>query len=189
MGDVCDPGSSLRGMLRCIDADMRIVHGFFHPTDRRMGWLRRLDVALMPGVQCCAFYRLSHWLHVFGLRFLASVTSVLARVVYKAHLHPSSSIGPGIFMPHPVGVCFAGIAGERLILLPRAVVSAASSDPQALPCLGDDILIGSNAVVTGRLSVGSRTIISTNVVVVRDVPEDSVLIDRRLHRIHPQGRL
>jgi hypothetical protein len=27
------------------------------------------------------------------------------------------------------------------------------------------------------------------VVVVRDVPEDSVLIDRRLHRIHPQGRL
>lgn len=187
MPELLDQGSSLRGMLRCIDGDMRVVHGYFHAAKGRMGWLRRLDVALMPGIQCCVVYRLAHWLHARGLQFLAGLVSVLARIIYKAHLHPSSCIGPGIFLPHPVGVCFHGSAGSRLILLPRAVVGAPFADPQALPQMGDDVLIGSNAVVAGRFTVGSRTVIGTNVVIHQDVPDDSVLIDRRLRRTHLRG--
>ena len=42
--------------------------------------------------------------------------------------------------------------------------------------LGDNIFIGTSAVVIGRIHIGNNVIIGANSVVTRDVPENSIAV-------------
>ncbi|WP_242853356.1 DapH/DapD/GlmU-related protein [Roseburia faecis] len=44
------------------------------------------------------------------------------------------------------------------------------------PVIGDNIFIGTSAVVIGRIHIGNNVIIGANSVVTRDVPENSIAV-------------
>lgn len=183
-----DPGATFRGMLHCIGRDVHLVHRHTLANPGRLSLLRWIDVASMPGIQCAIIHRVAHWLHARGLRWVAGVVAGINRIVHKADITPASRIGPGLYAPHVVGLVFHASAGARLILLSRTVVcgSGIHADRSRLhgdsPILGDDVVVGTNAAVLGQITIGSGSMISGNVVVTVDVPENAVLIDRRMRR-------
>ena len=123
------------------------------------GLVRRIGTLLTPSLMCCALYRISHWLYEHGLVDAGRAVARLNYLLHKAALSPASSIGPGFYIPHPVGVTFQGHAGRDLTLFGRvAVAPIAPRDWNGAvgddcPTLGDDVTLGASSLVLGRVIV------------------------------------
>src|SRR3990172_3794438 len=104
---------TVSGIYRKISADLTqyMTHSE-HFSDRKTGLLRRVSVLCTPCLMCCMLYRMSHWLHERGWGRFAQVVALANFVVHKVAINPRSSIGGGLYIPHPVGVVFDGRAGE-----------------------------------------------------------------------------
>lgn len=109
--------------------------------------------------------------------------STLARLAHRwnclwnsCEFSPHARIGPGLHVPHPVGVVVGAVsAGKNLTILQNASIalqdrSLPDHDRRSFPCLGDSITIGPNASVLGRIVIGDGVFIGPNAVVLTDVP-------------------
>jgi serine O-acetyltransferase len=157
--------------------------GFMAP---RVSLVRKISILLTPPLLCGITYRLSHWLYCTGWRRLARLLSGLNYVTHKCAISPAASIGPGLYIPHTVGLVFHGHAGARLTLYHRAVVCAGSVHAWKdevyadCPVLGDDVTVGVNSVVSGGITVGARSYVAAIAVVSKDVPPDTIVVDRNV---------
>ena len=177
---------TVSGLYRKISADLTqyMTHSE-HFSDRKTGLLRKVSVLCTPCLMCCMLYRMSHWLHERGWGGCAQVVALANFVVHKAAINPRSSIGGGLYIPHPVGVVFDGRAGERLTLFARATVSGDGMGRGSLdrgahdrPTLGEDVVVGAHAVIAGGVAVGDGTIIGANAVLMTGVPSRSTVYTR-----------
>ena len=188
------PIRDLRGLWRSLRADMdqysRYSAGFLPP---RQSLARRLSILLTPPLLCCLLYRLSHWLFCSGRPALASAAARLNFLLHRCAISPASSIGPGVYIPHTVGLVFHGHGGERLTLYHRAIVCARSVHVwkdqvfDDCPVLGDDVTVGVNAVVSGGVRVGDRSYLGAIAIVTEDVPSDTIVVDNNVKRFVPRA--
>src|SRR5258706_12296476 len=58
---------------------------------------------LYPGLQSVWAHRLSHWLWLHGMRFLARLTSQFARFFTGIEIHPGAELGRRLFIDHGIG--------------------------------------------------------------------------------------
>lgn len=76
-------------------------------------------------------------------------------------------------------VHFDAKIGNNCRILPNVMIGSkfANGIPDAEPSvIGDNIFIGTSAVVIGRIHIGNNVIIGANSVVTRDVPENSIAV-------------
>jgi len=182
--------AAVRRMLRADIAQYsKYAAGFQSPSAR---WTRKLSVLLTPPLLCCALYRLSHWLFCTGRRRRAAIVARINFLLHKCSISPGSSIGPGLYIPHTVGLVFHGHGGERLTLYHRAIVCAGSVHVQKdevyddCPVLGDDVTIGVNAVVSGGVRVGARSYVAAAATLREDLAPDLILVDTSAKRSVPR---
>ena len=100
--------ASYPGVWRSLGADLERANeqaaGFI--CARRLGILRRASLLFTPPILCCLFYRISHALHRSGRRTLARSVARFNYLLHKVAIAPGSEIGPGLYLPHTVGVIF-----------------------------------------------------------------------------------
>ena len=118
--------------------------------------------------------------------------SLASRLVWRANiilngcdLSPTASIGPGLHLPHPVGVVVGNrvVAGRRLCLFQGVTLGARADGVQnqmeprnlSYPTLGDDVVLYPYVQVLGGVRVGDRAVVLANAVLVIDAPEDSLM--------------
>ena len=160
-----------------------------HMAGGARGMLSLVSLLLTPAAACLILHRHAHWLVGRNLGVLARALAALNYFVNKAAICPGSRVGPGLFIPHPAGVVFHGHAGARLTLYHRAIVCPRTTHVDKTvvsadcPRLGDDVTVGVYSVVTGRVSIGSRTFVGAYAVAVEDAPADTVLLDRHSLRV------
>ncbi len=142
---------------------------------------RKISAFFIPALLCCFLFRLAHW---FYRRELKTVARLLCRMNYFLHkvdISPSSEIGGGLYIPHTVGIIFNGRAGKNLTLYALAVVGSGSVHPDRravksdCPELGDNVMIGACAVVTGAIEIGSNCKVGANCIVQSSVPDNAIL--------------
>src|SRR5207248_2299098 len=163
---------SLRHLGWSLNSDIarlnRYASGF---SGDRLTLPRRVSTLLTPPLLCAALYRLSHWLYGKRLCGAARVLALLNYAVHKAAIAPAARIGPGLYIPHTVGIVFYGHAGRNLTLYARAMVSSArvrdwlGPVSEDSPRLGHDVTVGAGSVVNGPVSIGGRTKIGIRIVV------------------------
>lgn len=76
-------------------------------------------------------------------------------------------------------VHFDAKIGKNCKILPNVMIGSkfANGIPDAEPpVIGDNVFIGTGAVVIGRIHIGNNVIIGANSVVTRDVPENSIAV-------------
>jgi len=139
-----------------------------------------LDILLFPGTLAVLLFRLSGLCHRAGCRPVARLLYVLNVMLFGADLAPEALAGPGLVIPHPVGVVIApGVSiGRNVRIFEGACVggqSAEDSSRQGLPTLGDECWIFSGAVLQGPILVGERALVSAGAVVDRSVPADGIM--------------
>ena len=143
----------------------------------------------MPGTMCCALHRLAHWLWCKEWRRAAGLLARINYVVHKAEIAPGASIGPGMYLPHTVGVLFQAHAGSGLTLYtncqvaPRRATPACGAVPQDAPVLGNDVTIGAYAVVLGPARIGDAARIGPAAVVTGDMRAETATISRLRPRL------
>ena len=149
----------------------------------RVSRLRYFGHLIVPSAFCAVIFRLSHLAHAKGWWRLAAAICLFNQRLCGVVLHPASRIGPGVYIPHPMGVTFCGAAGANMAIYPGGYV-APNDFPgwRALlrsdwPRLGDNVRIGTYSAIIGDVTVGNDTLINVQVVLCTDLADGlSVLV-------------
>lgn len=134
---------------------------------------------LYPGLHAVWIHRISHWLWTHSAKLPARWVSQLARGLTGIEIHPGATIGTGFFIDHGMGVVIGETAeiGNDVTMYHGVTLGGTSLNKgKRHPTIGDRVTIGAGAKVLGNIIVGADSRIGANAVVVKSVPENSVVI-------------
>jgi serine O-acetyltransferase len=173
-----EPDLSVWALIR---SDIQAANPNLRHVTGRAFWVRALGKALVAGsVRVVIIYRLSHLLAQRGLVPLALLLRARGIKTSGAELNPLAEIGPGLYIAHAVGVGIGAYVtiGRNCRIHLGALVGPQPHPAQLEPArtvIGDDVYIGSHAVIMGGVTVGEGATIGANAVVLRDVPPFAVV--------------
>ena len=180
------PHRSLRALSQSLAADARRYLG--HDSDNTPaatpGLLRTLVICTTIPMMVTIVHRFSHFLHANGMRRSAHALAAVNRLVNKATIPPTTCVGPGLFLPHPVGAVLHCRAGRGLTLYARSVIAPAGDPAIAsiveAPVLGDRVTVSAQTVILGPAHLGSNVSLSINAATSQDIPPSTLVFDTRL---------
>ncbi|HZI98380.1 MAG TPA: serine O-acetyltransferase EpsC [Actinomycetales bacterium] len=132
-----------------------------------------------PGLHAIWLHRAAHRLWRRGFHLPARLLSHVNRAVTGIEIHPGARIGRRFFIDHGMGVVIGETAevGDDVMLYHGATLGGRSmAKEKRHPTVGDGVTIGAGARVLGPVTIGARSQVGANAVVVRDVPPDTVVV-------------
>lgn len=148
---------------------------------------RTLDEILgcYPGVFALIHYRIANALFVRGLPLMARIISEIAHSKTGIDIHPGAKIGEEFFIDHGTGVVIGetAIIGNRVRLYHGVTLGAKGyqledpftpkTDTRRHPLVEDDVVIFAKATILGAITIGSNSIIGSNVCITQNIPSGS----------------
>ena len=137
------------------------------------------------GFWAMAVYRFGRWRYGVRPVLLRKAMSLVYRVLYKLvqiltgiELPCEAEVGRNFVIDHFGGVIVSGYArfGNDCRIRNGVVVGLARTDDPCAPTIGDNVDIGAGAKVLGRIRIGNNVLIGANAVVTCDVPDDCVAV-------------
>jgi len=87
----------------------------------------------------------------------------------------STKLGPGVKMAHAYStVLNAESIGENFTFMQCTTLGL--KGPGERPTIGDNVVVGCNSVIIGKIRIGNNVIIGAGSVVVHDVPDNSIAV-------------
>jgi serine O-acetyltransferase len=132
-----------------------------------------------PGLHALWGHRLAHWLWQHQVKLLARLFSQFMRWFTGIEIHPGAQIGCGFFIDHGMGVVIGETAeiGENVTLYHGVTLGGVSLEKgKRHPTLEHGVVVGAGAKVLGPITIGNRSRIGANAVVVKPTPENSVVV-------------
>lgn len=139
------------------------------------------SVLLHPSMHSVTLQRVSHYFFRRGHRFIARFFWQLNFLLTGADLGEDSDFEGGLVIVNPCGMSITAKAGHNLTLMPLAGLGAEIGRNEdigagpGLPVLGDDVTLEPHSGVLGPVRIGSRVLIRGLTLVVKDVPDDTVV--------------
>jgi serine O-acetyltransferase len=154
-------------------------------------WVKQL---LETGFWAVLLYRIAVRLRRSPLHLFGRLVYNLNIVLTGADLDPDWPCGPGLYIPHPVGVVMAGTVGSNVTLFSGCTIGGIGKpgDAEGLPVVHDDCVVFTGARVLGPIVLGRGTRVGANSVVLKSTPPDSLAVGiparvRRLARKRERG--
>ena len=139
-----------------------------------------LEVLLTAsGLHAIIMYRVAHALDQMRIPILPRLLMSVARWVTGIEIHPSAKIGRGLFIDHGTGVVIGEttIIGDHVTLFQGVTLGGTGkARGKRHPTIGKNVVIGAGAKVLGDIMVGDDSMIGANAVVVRNVPGRSTVV-------------
>ena len=113
------------------------------------------------------------------VRIVMTVWHRIIELLTGVSLPCTATIGPGLRIPHlgTIVLHADAVLGADCCLSQGVTVGISGvGERRGVPRIGDRVYIGPNAVVVGRISVGSDVVIGANSVVNRDVPDHRTVL-------------
>jgi serine O-acetyltransferase len=132
-----------------------------------------------PGLHAIWLHRLARAFWRRRLRWFGRFTSHVARFLTGIEIHPGATIGRRFFIDHGMGVVIGETAeiGDDVLMYKGAVLGGTTLNKgKRHPTIGNGVVIGSNAVVLGAITVGQNARIGSGAVVIKPVPADSTAV-------------
>ena len=134
---------------------------------------------LYNGLHATIDYRIAHWLHTHGLRFLARSVSQWSKMWTGIEIHPGAKIGRRLVIDHGTGIVIGETAelGDDCLLYQGVTLGGTGKDiGKRHPTLGNNVMVGAGAKVLGPFRVGDNARIAANSVVLREVPPNATVV-------------
>ena len=138
-----------------------------------------------PGVKAIFFYKIANFFAIAKFDLIARIISQLGRFFTGIEIHPRAKVGKNLFIDHGMGVVIGETSeiGNNVTIYHNVTLggiapSINSNDQRNMkrhPTLEDNVVIGSGAQILGPITVGKNSLIGSNSVVTRNVPEKSVM--------------
>jgi serine O-acetyltransferase len=172
-------------LLRTILADWKA------PLQRDPAANGYLDVLLSyPGFQAVTAHRFVHLLYRARVPLLPRFLAYLVRMITGIDIHPGARLGSGLFIDHGMGVVIGETAevGDNVTLLQGVTLGGTHTmRVKRHPTLGDNVLVGADAIVLGAVTIGDNAKIGAGSVVVKDVPANSTVVGIPAHVVLQNG--
>ena len=137
---------------------------------------RNIEFLLYPGFHAVTFHRLIHLLWNLKIPFIPRMLSQINRFLTGLEIHPGATIGSGFFVDHGAGLVIGEttIIGRDCVLFHNVTLGGTGKhEGKRHPTLGDNVLVGTGAILLGPITVGDNVKIGANsFVVMRDIPPD-----------------
>ncbi|NWJ45880.1 MAG: serine acetyltransferase [Chloroflexi bacterium] len=151
-------------------------------------WLRQkyaeeritsLDIAKLiwnyAGLRATLLHRVGYALKKRRVPVVPGIISMMNINLHGFDVPSSVEIGPGLYVPHPVGiVIMARQLGSNVTLINSITIGMRNTFE--FPLIGDNVFIGAGARVLGGISIGNNAQIGANAVVVKDVPAGATAV-------------
>jgi serine O-acetyltransferase len=125
-------------------------------------------------------HRLAHPLYKIGIPVLPRFMSSFARFLTGVEIHPGAKIGKGFFIDHGTGVVIGETAeiGENCVLFHNVTLGGTGKHhDKRHPTLGNNVLIGTGAIILGPITIGSNVKIGADTtIIMKDVPDNSTVV-------------
>jgi len=124
-----------------------------------------------------SLYRFGRFCHVHRIPVLPKVCQALIFVTGNSVVPVTAEIGPeSKFAYYGIGVVIHGRTkiGRRVVIGQNCTIGR-QLDPETIPVIGDNVFVGPGARILGAIHVGNNVIIGANSVVIRDVPDNSIV--------------
>lgn len=137
------------------------------------------------GFWALVVYRFGRWRYGVRPVLLRKVMSALYRLMFKLvqivtgiELPCEAQIGRNFVIDHHGGIVISGYAkfGDDCRIRSGVCVGLARVSDPCAPVIGNNVDIGIGAKLLGRITVGDNVLIGANAVVARDVPSDSIAV-------------
>ena len=146
-----------------------------------------LEILLLyNGLHATIDYRIAHWLHRHGCRFLARAISQWSKMWTGIEIHPGAQIGDYFFIDHGTGIVVGEttVIGDRVKLYQGVTLGALSTRDghrsragQRHPTVEDDVTIYSGAsILGGETVIGRGSVVGGNAFLTDSVREDTQVV-------------
>ena len=153
------------------------IQTIFQKDPAVRSWLEA--VLCYPGLHAIWGYRFSHYLWIHKFFFLARFLSHIVRFFTGVEIHPGAIIGRRFFIDHGMGIVIGETTeiGDDVLLYKGVVLGGISLEKKKRhPTLGNNIVIGSNAIILGAINIGDNAIIAAASVVTHSVPANATAV-------------
>jgi serine acetyltransferase len=105
---------------------------------------------------------------------------------HACDFQPFCRIGPGLRMPHPIGILVGhAVLGRDVVLQHHITISAVTTNWRSgkspgFVQIGDGVTVFTGTVIAGRVVIGDQAMLGANSLVVRDIPARNIMIGGRL---------
>ena len=132
-----------------------------------------------PGLHALWFHRIAHWFWQRNHRLAGRFVSHLGRFFTGIEIHPGATIGRRFFIDHGMGVVIGEttIVGDDVLLYKGVVLGGTSlDDKKRHPTIGNNVVVGTNAIVLGNILIGENCKIGAGSVVTKPAPPNSTIV-------------
>jgi serine O-acetyltransferase len=134
-------------------------------------------------------YRIAHCLHRWRVPLLPRCLYVVNRMLFSLVLPPSAVLGRNVVLGYRglgIVVHRDAVIGDNVTIGQHATIGGRSGF-SAVPCIGNDVLIGAGACVLGPVRIGDGASIGANAVVLADVPAGALAVGVPARIIMPKA--
>ena len=132
-----------------------------------------------PGLHAIWSHRFAHYLWKHKFYFIARFLSHITRFFTGVEIHPGAKIGRRFFIDHGMGIVIGETTeiGDDVLLYKGVVLGGTSLEKKKRhPTLGNNIIVGSNAIVMGAITIGDNARIGAASVVTHSVPANATAV-------------
>lgn len=136
-------------------------------------------IILYPGFHILVFHKISHFLYIHKLIFLARLISQIGRFFTGIEIHPGAKIGKRLFIDHGMGVVIgetATIGDDCTIYHNSTLGGTGKENGKRHPDIGNNVIIGAGAKVLGAIKIGDNVKIGANATVTKNIPDNVTVI-------------
>jgi len=123
-----------------------------------------------PGLHALWLHRIARLFYRMRLRTIARMVSHMGRHFTGIEIHPGARIGRRFFIDHGMGVVIGETAeiGDDVLIYQGVVLGGTSlAKKKRHPTIGNGVVIGTQAVVLGPITIGERARVGAGSVVLK----------------------
>ena len=141
---------------------------------------KNIEFLLYPGFHAIFVHRFIHPLYKVGIPFIPRLISQITRFFTMVEIHPGAKIGRGFFIDHGAGIVIGETAeiGENCVLFHNVTLGGTGKHGgKRHPTIGNNVVIGTGAIILGPLTVGDNVNIGANTFLYMvDIPDDATVV-------------
>lgn len=127
-----------------------------------------------------SFYRAAHWCYKHHLTPIAVIIFGFQFIVFHNYIHYKAEIGKGTLCAgKATGIYIhkGAKVGSNCVFAHQISVGGRGgpTNTRKLPVIGNNVYVGTGAKILGDLTVGDDVVIGANAVVTKDVPSNCVI--------------
>jgi serine O-acetyltransferase len=141
---------------------------------------KNIEFLLYPGFQAILIHRLIHPMYSIGIPFIPRLISQISRFFTGVEIHPGAKIGSGFFIDHGAGIVIGETAeiGNNCVLFHNVTLGGTGKHAgKRHPTIGNDVFIGTGAILLGPITVGNDVKIGANTFLYMvDIPDNCTVV-------------